>query len=105
MEYKISETVVCDRFCEEVANVLGLDWSLLFLQAHVHPSTVVWGLRILVVLGSVPSLLTKFREGTSNGGWLHDTELVLHNKLGVVLGNNAFTTLLLLLIITVNVQS
>lgn len=66
--------------------MLGLDWPLLFLQGHLHPSTVVWGLRVLVVLGSTPSLLNKFREGTSNGGWLQDTELVSHNKLGVVLG-------------------
>uniref|UniRef100_A0A1B6CRC4 Uncharacterized protein n=1 Tax=Clastoptera arizonana TaxID=38151 RepID=A0A1B6CRC4_9HEMI len=73
-------------FCEEVAQVLGMDWPLLFLQSHLHSTTVVWGLRILVVLGSIPSLLQKFREGVSNGGWLQDTELVLHNKMGVVLG-------------------
>lgn len=66
--------------------VLGSDWPLLFMQAHLHPSTVVWGLRVLVVLGSVPSLLAKFREGSGTGGWLQDTELVVHNKLGVVLG-------------------
>ncbi|GLG99384.1 Neurobeachin [Gryllus bimaculatus] len=72
-------------FCEEVVQVLGLDWVLLYLQGHLHPSTVVWGLRILVVLCSCPSLIQKFREGSSNGGWLQDTELVLQNKMGVVL--------------------
>ncbi|XP_067008592.2 WD repeat and FYVE domain-containing protein 3 [Anabrus simplex] len=72
-------------FCEELVQVLGLDWVLLFLQGHLHPSTVVWGLRILVVLCSCPTLLQKFREGSSNGGWLRETELVLQNKMGVVL--------------------
>jgi hypothetical protein len=74
------------RFCEEVAQVLGLDWVLLFLQGHLHPTTVVWGLRILVVLCSCASLLQKFREGSSCGGWLRDTELFLQNKMALVLG-------------------
>lgn len=60
---------------------------MLFLLGHLHPTTVVWGLRILVVMCSVPGLLSKFREGISNGGWLSDTEQVLHNRMGVVLGN------------------
>lgn len=81
------------RFCEETVQVLGMDWPLLFLQSHIHPSTVVWGLRILVVLGSIPTLLQKFREGLCNGGWLQDTELVLHNKLGVVLGMYCYSYL------------
>ncbi|KAL1139731.1 hypothetical protein AAG570_006709 [Ranatra chinensis] len=72
-------------FCEEIAVILGLDWPLLFLQPHLHSTTVVWGLRILVVLCSIQPLLAKFKEGVSNGGWLQDTELVLQNKMGVVL--------------------
>ncbi|KAF6208270.1 hypothetical protein GE061_016724 [Apolygus lucorum] len=72
-------------FCEEIAHVLGLDWPLLFLQAQIHSSTVIWGLRILVVLCSVPSLLVKFKDGASVGGWLQDTELVMQNRMGVVL--------------------
>jgi hypothetical protein len=70
-----------------VSSILGLDWPLLFLQQHLHPTTVVWGLRLLVVLCSVPTLLIKFKEGICTGGWLQDTELVLQNKMGVVLGN------------------
>ncbi|XP_063226772.1 WD repeat and FYVE domain-containing protein 3 isoform X2 [Bacillus rossius redtenbacheri] len=63
---------VCTAFCEEVTQVLGLDWVLLFLQGHVHPCSVVWGLRVLVVLCSCPSLLQRFREGgpPGCGGWL-----------------------------------
>ncbi|KAK9506435.1 hypothetical protein O3M35_008377 [Rhynocoris fuscipes] len=73
------------NFCEEVVQVLGLDWPLLFLQSQLHSTTVVWGLRILVVLCSVPSLLVKFREGACTGGWLQDTDLVLQNRMTVVL--------------------
>jgi hypothetical protein len=69
-----------------VTQVLGLDWILLFLQGHLHPTTVVWGLRILVVLCSCAPLLQKFREGSSSGGWLRDTELFLQNKMALVLG-------------------
>ncbi|KAG8229679.1 hypothetical protein J437_LFUL010268 [Ladona fulva] len=61
-------------FCDEVSKVLGFDWVLLFLQGHLHPTTVVWGLRVLVALCSVPPLLQKFREATGNGGWLRDTD-------------------------------
>ncbi|XP_047001362.1 WD repeat and FYVE domain-containing protein 3 [Schistocerca americana] len=80
-------SAVSTTFCEEVVQVLGLDWVLLFLQGQLHPSTVVWGLRILVVLCSCPPLLQKFREGSSCGGWLRDAELVTRNKMAAsVLG-------------------
>lgn len=69
--------------CEEVARVLGLDWVLLFLQSGLHNSTVVWGLRILVAVCSIQSILQKFRDGVSNGGWLRHTD---HNKVALALG-------------------
>ncbi|XP_029662380.1 WD repeat and FYVE domain-containing protein 3 isoform X2 [Formica exsecta] len=71
------------NMCEEVAKVLGLDWVLLFLQSDLHSTTVVWGLRILVAICSVQSILQKFKEGTSNGGWLRHTD---HNKMALALG-------------------
>lgn len=71
------------RMCEEVAMVLGLDWVLLFLQSGLHSTTVIWGLRILVAVCSVQSILQKFKEGTSNGGWLRHTD---HNKMALALG-------------------
>lgn len=74
------------RFCEELSRILGLDWILLFLQGHLHSTTVVWSLRILIVVTSVSSLVTKFREGIGNGGWLKESEMVLQSKLGVALG-------------------
>ncbi|XP_014261988.1 WD repeat and FYVE domain-containing protein 3 isoform X2 [Cimex lectularius] len=72
-------------FCEEIALVLGMDWPLLFLQPQLHSSTVIWGLRILVVLCSIPNLMIKFKDGASCGGWLHVADLVLQNRMGVVL--------------------
>ncbi|CAK9831938.1 WD repeat and FYVE domain-containing protein 3 [Anthophora retusa] len=69
--------------CEELAKVLGLDWILLFLQSGLHSTTVIWGLRILVAICSVQPILQKFKEGTSNGGWLRHTD---HNKMALALG-------------------
>lgn len=70
--------------CEDVGKVLGLDWVLLFLQPGLHSTTVVWGLRILVALTSVQPILQKFKDGTSNGGWLRHTD---HNRVALALGN------------------
>lgn len=38
--------------CEEISRVLGMDWLLSFMQENVHPTTVLWALRILVILCS-----------------------------------------------------
>lgn len=69
--------------CEDVVKVLGLDWVLLFLQSGLHSTTVVWGLRILVAVTSVQPILQKFKDGTSNGGWLRHTD---HNRMALALG-------------------
>ncbi|XP_017304724.2 WD repeat and FYVE domain-containing protein 3-like, partial [Diaphorina citri] len=72
-------------FCEVLVQTLGFDWVLLFLQTHLHTSTVILGMRILLVLGCAPSLVQRFREGSSNGGWLTDVEFHLaHNKMSVL---------------------
>ncbi|XP_065351177.1 WD repeat and FYVE domain-containing protein 3 [Cloeon dipterum] len=76
---------VCMSFCDEVTKILGFDWVLLFLQGHLHPTTVVWGLRVLVVLCSCPNLMQRFREGTHNGGWLKETETV-NSSIGILAG-------------------
>lgn len=72
--------------CEEITRVLGFDWILLFLQPHIHSTTVILGLRLLIVICATPVLMNRFREGNSNGGWLRNTEQVMHNKMAVVLG-------------------
>ena len=46
---------------------LGHDWFLLFLQAHLHPSTVQLGLVLLTHLLAHPSQLDGFREGVLAG--------------------------------------
>ena len=72
--------------CEELQRVLGFDWLLLMMQSHLHPSTVVLSIRILLVMLRSPVAMNKFREGSSAGGWLADTHSILNNRKGVLLG-------------------
>ncbi|XP_076402902.1 WD repeat and FYVE domain-containing protein 3 isoform X4 [Peromyscus maniculatus bairdii] len=74
--------------CEELVRTLGFDWIMIFMEEHLHPTTVTAALRILVVLLSNQSILIKFKEGLSGGGWLEQTDSVLTNKIGTVLGFN-----------------
>ncbi|XP_060237016.1 WD repeat and FYVE domain-containing protein 3 isoform X7 [Meriones unguiculatus] len=74
--------------CEELVRTLGFDWLVMFMEEHLHPTTVTAAMRILVVLLSNPSVLLKFKEGLSGGGWLEQTDSVLTNKIGTVLGFN-----------------
>ena len=74
------------KYCEEIINIVGFDWVQLFLLPRLSQTTIIWALRITMTLLSIPSLLAKFREGTSNGGWLMKSELVLQNKMGAALG-------------------
>ncbi|XP_049867714.1 WD repeat and FYVE domain-containing protein 3 isoform X4 [Pectinophora gossypiella] len=76
--------------CEEISRVLGMDWLLSFMQENVHPTTVLWALRILVILcsgqGQQSAIMQRFREGCGNGGWLRHTEVVAATQqAGVVL--------------------
>lgn len=75
--------------CDEISKILGLDWILLFMQPNIHQSTVVWSMRILVVLLANESLITRFREGSMNGGYLRNTELISQNKNSVVLSHQS----------------
>ncbi|XP_034527480.1 WD repeat and FYVE domain-containing protein 3 isoform X5 [Ailuropoda melanoleuca] len=74
--------------CEELVRTLGFDWIMMFMEEHLHSSTVTAAMRILVVLLSNQSILIKFKEGLSGGGWLEQTDSVLTNKIGTVLGFN-----------------
>lgn len=58
----------------------------MFMEEHLHSTTVTAAMRILVVLLSNQSILIKFKEGLSGGGWLEQTDSVLTNKIGTVLG-------------------
>ena len=66
--------------------MIGFDWLLVFLQNHVHQSTVVLAMSILVRMLQQPSLLQCFRDGSSASGWLTEAECVVQNRVGVLLG-------------------
>ncbi|XP_015220356.1 WD repeat and FYVE domain-containing protein 3 isoform X2 [Lepisosteus oculatus] len=74
--------------CEELVKTLGFDWLLMFMEEHLHSTTVTAAMRILVVLLSNQTILSRFKEGLSGGGWLDQTDSVLTNKIGTVLGFN-----------------
>jgi hypothetical protein len=75
-----------NRVAEEIHRILGFDWLMLFLQRHLHSSTVILTVRLLLQMLRQNILLTRFREATSNGGWLKETEDMLKNKEGTLLG-------------------
>ena len=77
-----------NRMVEELQRVLGFDWLTLFMQSGLHPSTVVLSMRILVVMLAWPAAMSRFREGLCGGGWLSETECVLQNRIGMVLGKS-----------------
>ena len=74
------------RFCEDLQRVVGFDWLMVFLQSYVHQSTVVIAVSILVRMLQHQTLLQCFRDGSSASGWLTDTECVVQNRVGVLLG-------------------
>ncbi|XP_055711660.1 WD repeat and FYVE domain-containing protein 3 [Phlebotomus papatasi] len=78
-------TIICD----DISKVLGMDWLLLFHQAHIHPSSVVWSMRILVVLCANETIIGRFRDGTHNGGYLRHTDIVSQNKSMTVLATSS----------------
>ncbi|XP_049501299.1 WD repeat- and FYVE domain-containing protein 4 isoform X1 [Panthera uncia] len=55
---------------EEMFLNLGPDWFLLLVQGHVHPSTTVLGLKLLLHFLASPSLRGRFKEGLSGGSWV-----------------------------------
>uniref|UniRef100_A0A3B3TB69 WD repeat- and FYVE domain-containing protein 4 n=1 Tax=Paramormyrops kingsleyae TaxID=1676925 RepID=A0A3B3TB69_9TELE len=62
--------VVHYLLAEDMFFALGPDWFLLFLQEHLHSSTVLRGLKLLACFLSTPVLLTKFRERVTSGSLL-----------------------------------
>ncbi|XP_052069301.1 WD repeat and FYVE domain-containing protein 3-like isoform X1 [Mytilus californianus] len=80
------------QMSDEIQKVLGFDWLLLFMQGHIHPSTVVKASLILLTMLQSQSATAKFREGSLGGGWLKGTEPVLKQHVGVMLGLNIGTS-------------
>ncbi|ALC38357.1 bchs [Drosophila busckii] len=67
--------------CDDISKTLGMDWLLLFMQPHVHFTTVIISVRILVVVCANESFLVRFRDATHNGGYLRFTEMVSQRKM------------------------
>ena len=80
------ESLFMFRFAEELIRVLGFDWLVLFLQPHIHSSSVILSLNSLWLILALPQYLIKFREGACCGVWMRSTELVVQGKVGSVLG-------------------
>jgi len=60
------------------------------MQSNIHRSSIIWSYKILTTLCSVPSLMVKFREASSNGGWLLNTELLQNNRANLMLSNISY---------------
>ena len=67
------------HFQEELQRLLGLDWLLLFMQPHVHKTTVVLSCKILFTLLLNMQNLNRFKDSLQCGGWL--LSIFLQNKL------------------------
>ena len=101
-----------------IETYLGFDWILLFMQSHLHHSSVIASLNLLFAVlrcsynmpfsnptnlaataiqtpalpgYSAPlTLVERFRSGEHFGGWLHDTDKMLEKKEASLLGNLIF---------------
>lgn len=63
----ISNTSLSSDNQEEVFFALGSDWFLLFLQGHIHTSTVLLVFTLLIHLLLNPNILATFKEAVSPG--------------------------------------
>ncbi|XP_060728472.1 WD repeat- and FYVE domain-containing protein 4 isoform X2 [Tachysurus vachellii] len=73
----ISDTPLPNNEQEEVFFILGSDWFLLFLQGHIHPSTVLLVLKMLVHFLSQQNIRAKFKEGVSSGTLVENVHVLL----------------------------
>ncbi|CAI2350201.1 unnamed protein product [Caenorhabditis sp. 36 PRJEB53466] len=74
------------QMCEQLVRVLGFDWLFALMSPGVHAGTIYLALRILLLILNHSTLLQKFKEGSSNGGWLSEADSVVRNRAAVVLG-------------------
>lgn len=81
-----NRNTVSNIICDDISRILGLDWVLLFMQPQVHKSTVIVGLRILVVMCASETLISRFRDASQNGGYLRYTEFISQQNNNLVLG-------------------
>lgn len=89
-------------FSDALQETLGFDWLLLFLQAHLHNTTVVRATRILVTMLSLLPTLNRFKEGLCTGSWLDGTDIILNKATYVVAGKDKMLQSLLLKLLQSN---
>uniref|UniRef100_A0A1I7RU76 Mediator of RNA polymerase II transcription subunit 23 n=1 Tax=Bursaphelenchus xylophilus TaxID=6326 RepID=A0A1I7RU76_BURXY len=77
---------VNSQLCENVVQTLGFGWIMALCAPGIHTNTVYLALRTLLTVTKYSTLLQKFREGSSNNGWLQDADSVLRNRAAVLLG-------------------
>ncbi|XP_048472141.1 WD repeat- and FYVE domain-containing protein 4 [Rhincodon typus] len=58
---------------EKMFTSLGPDWFLLFMQAHLHPTTVILSTKLLLHFLYNPVLLVKFKDGMPANVWLENS--------------------------------
>ena len=60
---------------------LGYDWLMLFIQSHLHKSTVILAVEILFsILSHNSDCMSKFRDGALCGGWLDNSQQILDDS-------------------------
>jgi len=75
-------------FCDELVHRLGFDFVLLFVTPNLHPSTLLWAIRILLLLiTSSPTLKNKFRDG-SISAWCFGKTAIAAQQCGGSLRNS-----------------
>ena len=85
-KHSLHNDCIIFSFCEKLHEVLGFDWLLMFLCGHVHKHTVIRGSRILFFVLSHVMSLNAFKNGTSNGGWLKETNFVTRRRAKIAAG-------------------
>ncbi|XP_026576266.1 WD repeat- and FYVE domain-containing protein 4 [Pseudonaja textilis] len=58
---------------EEMFQALGPDWFLMFMQSHVHETTIVLAAKLLFHFLHKPAHLHEFGEGMMAGRWLRNS--------------------------------
>ncbi|KAK1164501.1 hypothetical protein AOXY_G14832 [Acipenser oxyrinchus oxyrinchus] len=68
---------------EEMFMALGSDWFLLFIQGHLHSTTVLLGAKLLIHFLYNPVIMEKFRDGIPTSSWLssiaEDCAILMYN--------------------------
>lgn len=71
----------CFRITNQLIPILGFDWVLVFMQSHLHKTTIVIALDILLCLIRSSEFFTRFRDGVTCGGWLENSQELLEDRM------------------------